>query len=145
MRRFTLLTVGIAVVLSVTGCNAKKTWLLGTWQSDKKATEDYLTSELKTSPQVIAILDKVLGKMIITYTPTNVIFSNCELSGTYGYAIVGTNGNDIQIQNVGANGEKSTISTIRFTNRSGFWSIPSKSHIKGFQEKFKRIENQQDP
>src|ERR1043166_101649 len=108
-RRF-LLFAGIAFCTAVAGCAHKEMRLLGTWQSDREGTEQYLVSEAKVSPAILSKLDTVLGRMKITYTPSQAVLENCELAGTYRYEILSSAGNEVQVRLIGSDGEKGSTS-----------------------------------
>lgn len=144
MRVTPILFLFLAFALIASGF-AEDSRILGTWQSDQKATLDYLSTKSNISQSILEILKPVLGKMAITYTRDKVIYKNCELAGTYGYRILEASRDYVRLQILGTKGEEGPVSTLYFVGDHGFWSIPDHSKIPNYREMFVKINETKKP
>lgn len=142
MRRSLAFLLAILLLLPAAAALAEDQRLLGTWKSNRKATEWYLTSELNLRPEVVETLGKITGRVTVTYTANKVTFRGGDLVGTFDYEIVSANGNEVQIQIIGPDGMRPPITTLLFTSGKEYWSIPTKSRVRGFRESFRKVSDQ---
>jgi hypothetical protein len=136
MKRLFALSCLLLVSLSIFAASLRSKTLVGTWKSNKEATLAYLQAHSHLPQDKLDTIGKLLGKMTITFTTTNVTMKMDDWNFSSPYDVVSETRDFVVIQCNSPSTGKPTQDTFNLDGDSIWIRDP---RLPGYKERFDRV------
>jgi hypothetical protein len=130
----------VVVFASLLSIQAGNERLIGTWKSNRDATLSYLKTHTKLTPEQLAKVSTILGKMVLVFDSQTVTEQSGDHKFTSKYKIVEETKDTITFESIDSQSKKPTRNKLELDGK-GFWSPDER--IAGYKERFDKVAKEQ--